>query len=92
MQKLGPRVRVVKATPLEAFHILLEFEDGTKKKINLRPYLHGTIFKPIRENRELFEDVRIEGGTIAWSNGADIDPDVLYYDLKPAWMEETEAA
>ena len=92
MQTLGPRVRVVKATPLEAFYMLLVFENGTKKKIDLRPYLHGAIFKPIRDNRELFEDVHIEGGTVAWSNGADIDPDVLYYDLKPAWMEETEAA
>ena len=92
MQTLGPRVRVVKAAPLEAFLMLLEFEDGTKKKVDLQPYLKGPIFKPIRDNRELFEDVHIEGGTVAWSNGADIDPDVLYYDLKPAWMEETEAA
>jgi hypothetical protein len=38
----------------------------------------------------MFRDVRIEGGAIAWANGADIDPDVLYYDLKPAWMDEAE--
>jgi hypothetical protein len=25
--------------------------------------------------------------TVAWANGADIDPDVLYYDLTPAWMQ-----
>ena len=34
--------------------------------------------------------MKIEGGTIAWGNGADIDPDVLYYNLKPAWMEDAE--
>lgn len=59
---------------------------------SIRPFLHGPIFKPIREKRELFENVHIEGGTIAWSNGADIDPDVLYYNLKPAWIEEKGAA
>jgi hypothetical protein len=27
-------------------------------------------------------------GTIVWENGADIDPDVLYHELKPAWAED----
>jgi len=41
------------------------------------------IFEPIHNNPQLFRAVKIEGSTIAWPNGADIDPDVLYYDLKP---------
>ncbi|MCP4428793.1 MAG: DUF2442 domain-containing protein [Chloroflexi bacterium] len=56
--------------------------------MDLAPYLQGPIFEPIRQDPALFRDVRIMGNTIAWENGADIDPDVLYYDLKPIWMEE----
>jgi hypothetical protein len=65
----------------------LEFEDGTQKEIDLAPYLRGPIFEPMRTDPAVFRVVKIEGGTIAWANGADIDPDVLRYNLKPAWME-----
>jgi hypothetical protein len=35
--------------------------------------------------------MKIKGGMIAWNNGADIDTDGLYYNLKPAWMEDAGA-
>lgn len=92
MTELGKRVRVRKVTPLEEFNVLIEFEDGVTKQINLDRFLRAPIFEPIREDIDVFRDMHIAGGTIAWANGADIDPDVLYYDLKPAWMEETEPA
>lgn len=90
MTQLGKRVRVNKAEPLEEYNMRLFFEDGTVKEIDLKNYLRGPIFEPIRKSRAVFEDVQIEGGTIAWPNGADIDPDVLYYDLTPAWNETVE--
>lgn len=88
MQVPGPLVRVKAAEPLEEFRMRLTFEDGTEKEVDLEPYLHGPVFEPIRQNRDRFRAVKVEGGTIAWDNGADIDPDVLYYGLTPAWMEE----
>ncbi len=92
MDSLGRLVRVRRAEPLTGFTMRLEFEDGTQKEINLEPLLRGQIFKPVREDPDFFRLVKIEGGTIVWPNGADIDPDVLYYDLKPAWMGEAEQA
>jgi hypothetical protein len=90
MGKMGPLVRVLDVEPLDGFRVRIRFEDGTLKEIDLELYLHGPIFEPIREDPMMFRSVEVQGGTIAWDNGADIDPDVLYYDLKPAWMEETE--
>jgi len=92
MGHLGHLVRVRSVEPLEGFRVRLEFEDGAQKEIDLEPYLHGPIFKPIRQDIRVFRSMKVEGGTIAWENGADIDPDVLYYDLRPAWMEEPALA
>lgn len=89
MRKLGPLVRVKAVKPLEGFKVRVEFEDGKQKQLDLQPYLWGPIFEPIREDPIMFRSMKIRDGTITWDNGADIDPDVLYYnDLKPAWMEE----
>ena len=92
MEKLGPRVRIRKVEPLEGFKVRVTFENNTQREIDLGSYLRGPIFEPIRNDPTIFRAMKIEGGTIAWDNGADIDPDVLYYNLKPAWMDEAEAA
>ena len=84
----GPLVRVKSVEPLEKFRVRITFQNGVKKEIDLEKILRGEIFEPIRKNLEVFRSVKVIGGTIGWENGADIDPDVLYYDLKPAWMEE----
>jgi len=83
-------VRVETVEPLEKFRVHLTFKNGVRKEINLEPFLRGEIFAPIRNNPSVFRSVKVVGRTIGWDNGADIDPYVLYYDLKPAWMEEEE--
>jgi hypothetical protein len=83
------RVRIVEV--MSGFTVRLEFTDGSNREVNLEPYLHGPIFEPIRSDSVVFRSVLVEGGTVAWPNGADIDPDVLYYGLKPAWMEGENA-
>ena len=85
----GPLVRVKSVEPLEKFRVRVTFQNDVQKEIDLDKFLRGEIFKPIRKDPQMFRSVKVIDDTIGWENGADIDPDVLYYDLKPAWMEET---
>jgi len=66
------------------------FTDGSQREIDLDPYLRGPIFEPIRRNRKLFASVYVDSDseTLTWPNGADIDPDELYYDGNPPWAGE----
>ena len=86
---MNKMVRIKSVEALSNFRVKLEFTDGTKREIDLEPYFHGPIFEPIRNDSKMFRSVYVDerAGTIMWSNGADIDPDVLYLGLKPAWME-----
>lgn len=81
-------VRVKSVEPLENFRVRVTFQNNVQREIDLEKFLRGEIFEPIRNDPKMFRAVKVVGGTIGWDNGADINPDVLYYDLKPAWMEE----
>ncbi len=86
-------VRINSVRPENDFVVELRFTDGTTRSVDLKPYLHGKIFETIRNDLTIFQTVKVDtrSGTICWENGADIDPDVLYYGLKPAWMENDTA-
>lgn len=88
MKDLDLLVRVKSVEPLEKFRVRIIFQNNVQKEIDLEKFLRGEIFEPIRRDLNVFRSVKVAGATIGWDNGADIDPDVLYYDLKPAWMEE----
>ena len=78
--------RIVSVEPLEGFVLRLWFDDGTEREIDLERELWGPIFEPLRANRDLFRQVRVdeELGTIVWPNGADMDAAVLHGDFEPA--------
>ncbi len=58
------------------YHIV--FDDGSEADVDFSEYIdRGPVFEPLR-SPSFFRQARIEGGTIAWPNGADIAPESLY--------------
>jgi hypothetical protein len=71
---------IVAAKALGDYRLHLRFEDGVEGVVDLAPHLSFQgIFEPLRDPA-YFAQVRVDAdlGTVAWPNGADLDPDVLY--------------
>jgi hypothetical protein len=88
-------VRAKSVAPLEGFRVHVVFDNAEEREIDLERYLRGPVFEPIREDQQRFRSVTLERGVLTWHCGdytADIDPDVLYYELTPAGMEDVEPA
>lgn len=77
------RPRAIDVKPLPNYEILITFNNNEKKIFDVKPYMN---FKPFEElkNIALFNTVKIDGLSIAWANNADICPDELYNNSKPA--------
>jgi hypothetical protein len=84
MEKLGAKVHATQVRVLRAHVVRITFENGVHRDEDLGLSMRGPIFKDIKINQAAFEAMRIVRGVICWENGADIDPDVLYYRLEPA--------
>lgn len=61
------------------YKLILTFENGEKKLIDLKDRLIGPIFEPLKDI-SYFQKVYVdkEAGTIVWPNGADKAPETLY--------------
>jgi hypothetical protein len=80
-------ISITDVEPLEGLWIRATFSDGAIKEINLGELMaRGGVFAPIRDRREIFDQVRVnpETHTIEWPGEVDLDPDVLYGRFEPA--------
>jgi hypothetical protein len=84
--------RICSVEPLERFVLRLGFDDGTTRDVDHEAELWGPVFEPLRNDAQLFRQVRVdrELGTVVWPNGADLDPDVLHGDLLRAAFTTAE--
>lgn len=69
--------RVIAATPLEDHALLLRFNNGEQRRLDVRPYLIYGVFERLREPA-FFALVQPDHGTVSWPSGIDLDPDSVY--------------
>ncbi len=72
---------VIHATYRSDYQIELVFNDGSIGTVDFAQWLTGPVFEPLKD-REYFQRFFVDGGTIAWPNGADIAPETLYEEAR----------
>jgi Protein of unknown function (DUF2442). len=70
-------LEVTQAKYLDNYKLLIMFNNGVQKTVDLRNELNGSIFSPLKQ-LDYFKNFRIKYNTIEWENGADYAPEYLY--------------
>ena len=69
-------LRILTVRYLGDYRLYLEFNNGDAGEVDLSSELDGPIFQPLQDPG-VFATARLEGGTVAWPNGADLAPEYL---------------
>lgn len=72
--------KVTDVEPLDGYWIRATFSDGAVKEIDLTELLaRGGVFTSIRDDRSVFELVRVnpESETVEWPGAVDLDPEAF---------------
>ncbi|MDQ6786385.1 MAG: DUF2442 domain-containing protein [Acidobacteriota bacterium] len=56
---------------------MLEFDGGSVRRFDAKPYLDYEVFKPLKD-LNYFKRIKIAFGTVQWSDEQDISPETLY--------------
>ncbi len=74
-----PAVKDVK--PGIDYTLLLTFDNGDRRRFDMKPYLNTGIFRELKDVSK-FNTVRVCFDSVEWENEADLDPEVLFKDSK----------
>jgi hypothetical protein len=72
-------IHVTSLSVVPPYSLDLTFEDGKRKRVNLKRLLSGPVFKRLKDPvvfAEAYLDPEL--GTVVWPNGADLAPEFLY--------------
>ena len=72
------RPTATQITPLEGYHLLITFDNGEIRNLDVNPYIKGNWYGKLRD-KKLFATVKPNGYTVVWEDGQDLCPDDVYY-------------
>ena len=70
-------IEVTKAEYLEDYRLLLSFNNGERRIVDLSNSLKGSVYTPLKDIG-YFKNFSNKFNTIEWENGADFAPEYLY--------------
>ena len=74
---------VVSVTPQKDYTLLLEFENGERRRFDMKPLLDKKPFSKL-EDLPLFMKATVAYGTVVWPGNIDIAPETLWDESQPA--------
>ena len=63
---------------LEDYNLLIFFKNGEKKIYDMKKNFKYPVFEKLKDIN-LFKKIKVNGETIEWETGEDINPDDLYF-------------
>ena len=66
-------LRIIDVDYIQDYQLLITFNDGNRKRVDLKPYLTGEVFGELLDP-EKFIQYGLTPVTIEWANGADLAP------------------
>ncbi len=68
---------VKNVTPVEDYLLSIDFDNGERGVLDMKPYLDFGVFQRLKEY-SAFKRVRVSFDTIEWDSGVDLDPEFVY--------------
>jgi Protein of unknown function (DUF2442) len=76
-------IHVTEVKVVGSYSLELAFDNGIRKRVNLRRELYGQVFEPLRDPAYFAQAyLDPDSRTVTWPNGADLAPDFLF-ELEP---------
>jgi hypothetical protein len=73
---------VVRVVAQKDYTLLIEFENGEKRRFDMRPFLDQKPFSRLKDS-PLFLKATVACGTVVWPGNIDIAPETLWDQSEP---------